>query len=105
MGRSQRAKGNRGELEVVHILNEHGIDSRRGNVFYREPDIMDDTEIHWEVKRCEKTEIGKWYRQSCEQGRGKIPVVVHRRSREDWMITMKFEDFLRLWKGEANGKD
>ena len=100
MSKMQREKGANAEREVVHILNRYGIPSRRGQVFNHEPDIVDDTPIHWEVKRQETTKIGEWYRQSAEQCRGKIPVVVHRRSREDWMITMKLEDFLKLWKGE-----
>ena len=100
MGKAQRNKGATAEREVVHILNEYGIPSRRGQVFNHEPDIVDDTPIHWEIKRQETTKIGEWYRQSAEQSRGKVPVVVHRKSREPWMITMKFEDFLKLWKGE-----
>lgn len=100
MSKMQREKGANAEREVVHILTRYGIPSRRGQVFNHEPDIVDSTEIHWEIKRQETTKIGEWYRQSVEQCRGKIPVVVHRRSREDWMITMKFEDFLKLWKGE-----
>ena len=98
MGKSQRNKGDGGEREVVRILNDYGIPARRGQVFDREPDIVSSSPIHWEVKRQETTKIHEWMRQSVEQRRGKVPVVVHRRSREDWLITMRFTDFLRLWK-------
>lgn len=96
MGRMSRNKGYRGEKEVEKILRDHGINAKRGLVFNGEPDIVDDTNLHFEVKRAERIQIGEWMKQSTEQCRGKIPTVVHRRSREDWLITMKFEDFLNL---------
>ena len=96
MGTMSRNKGYRGEKEVEKILRDHGINAKRGLVFNGEPDIVDDTPYHWEIKRQERTQIGEWMKQSTEQCRGKIPTVVHRRSREDWLITMKFEDFLNL---------
>lgn len=96
MGKSQRTKGYRGEVEIVKILQSHGISAKRGLVFCHEPDVVTDLPIHIEAKRQEKTHIHEWMKQSTEQCRGKIPTVVHRRSREDWLITMKFEDFLNL---------
>lgn len=102
MGKAQRTKGYRGEKEVEAILNEYGIDAERGLVFMHQPDIMTDTPIHIEVKRQETTKIHEWFKQSESACGNKIPTVVHRRSREPWMITMRFEDFLKLWKGENN---
>ena len=97
MGKSQRNKGAVGEREVVHMLNAHGIHARRGQVFNKEPDIVTDFPWHLEVKRQETTKIHDWMRQSVEQCGSKYPAVVHRRSREDWLITMRFDDFLRWW--------
>ena len=95
MGKSQRNKGAGGEREVVHLLLRYGIFARRGQCFDGEPDIVTGFPFHLEVKRQETTKIHEWMRQSVEQCRpGKKPAVVHRRSREDWLITMKFEDFL-----------
>lgn len=102
MSKAQRDKGARGEREVSGILNDYGFESRRGNVFYREEDVMTNLPIHVEVKRAERTEIPKWMKQSREQCRGKIPTVVHRRSREEWLITLPFEEFLKLIGGNKN---
>ena len=99
MSKAQRDKGARAEREVSGILNDYGFESRRGNVFYREEDVMTNLPIHFEIKRQETTKIHEWMKQSVEQCRGKIPTVVHRRSREEWLITMKFEDFLKLIGG------
>ena len=102
MSKAQREKGRRGELEVVKILQAHGVTAKRGMVFLKEPDVVTDLPIHIEAKRQETTKIHEWMKQSVEQCRGKIPTVVHRRSREEWLITMKFEDFLKLIGGNNN---
>ena len=105
MGKSERNKGAAGEREVVHILEAYGIKARRGQVFFCEPDIVTDLPIHLEIKRQETTKIHEWMRQSCDQCRGKYPTVIHRRSREQWLITMKFEDFLYLMtRNKQHGK-
>lgn len=97
MGKSQRDKGANAEREVVHILKNHGIEARRGQVFNGEPDIIAPAlPIHLEVKRQETTKINEWMKQSEEQSRGLYPSVIFRRSREDWKICMKFSDFLTL---------
>lgn len=96
MSRSQRDKGANAERELAKILTAHGIPARRGQVFNHEPDIVTDTNLHIEVKRQETTKIGEWYRQSknaCPDG--KMPVVIHRKSREPWMITLALEDYLK----------
>ena len=99
MSKAQRDKGARGERQVSQILNDYGFNSRRGMVFVKEEDIVSDLPIHFECKFQERTSIHEWMKQSVEQCRGKIPTVVHRRSREEWLITMKFEDFLKLIGG------
>ena len=97
MGKAQRDKGARAEREVAKILTEQGFPARRGMVFIKEPDIIcDSLPLHFECKFQEKTKIHEWMKQSTEQNRGLIPTVVHRRSREDWLITMRFEDFLNF---------
>ena len=99
MSKAQRNKGANAEREVSGILNSYGIEARRGQVFNHQPDVITDLPIHIEVKRQETTKIHEWMKQSKEQCRGKFPAVVHRRSREKWLITMEFEDFLKLITG------
>lgn len=94
MSKSQRDKGANAEREVANIIKQHGFTARRGQVFNHEPDIVTDMPFHFEVKRQETTKLSDWFKQSEEAAKGKIPVVVHRRSRQPWMITMRFEDWL-----------
>lgn len=105
MGKASRDKGYRGEHEVEGIFREYGIDAQRGLVFRGEPDIMVDG-LHVEVKRCERIELPKWWKQSTEAAKkGEIPVVVFRKNRGEWMITLRLTDFLQLrrtWKYEED---
>lgn len=103
MSRSQREKGHRGEIEVVHILNEHGFPARRGQVFNGEPDVIcPSLPLHLEIKRQETYKIGEWWKQSeSAAGDSEIPTVIFRKSREPWKIMLSLTDFLEILK-EAN---
>lgn len=99
MGKSQKEKGKRGEREVANILKAHGYDARRGQQFCGltgEADVVGMPGYHLEVKFQETTKLGEWFAQSERDARkGEVPVVVHRKSRSPWMVTMRFEDWLR----------
>ena len=114
-GKGSRAKGKNAELEVAKILREYGYDAHRGKVFYGEPDIVGVPRLHIEVKRQEQLKLKDWLIQSESQKReDEFATVVHRKNREDWLITMKFEDFLTYinlprihpdgWKTYIEGK-
>lgn len=105
MSKSQREKGAAAEREVAHLLEKFGITARRGQVFNGEPDIVTDLPFHLEVKRQETTKIHEWFRQSEAAAGGKIPVVVHRRNREPWMVTLRFEDFLEVLKHDTGAEN
>lgn len=105
MGKSQREKGKRGEREVASILREHGYSGARRGVQYSggpdSPDVVGIPGIHFEVKRVEKLDLRSAMAQSIHDAEEReIPVVVHRRSREQWYITLSFEDFLELLEKE-----
>ena len=99
-GSGAKAKGASAEREIAKILQDHGYDAHRGMVFYHEPDIVGGVPgLHLEVKRQEKLALKDWMAQSESQKRaGEYPTVVHRKNREEWLITMKFEDFLEFIK-------
>jgi hypothetical protein len=42
--------------------------------------------------------------QSIRDAKGDIPIVVHRMSREPWMVTMRFEDFMTMFREYDAGK-
>lgn len=97
---NSRTKGKRGELEVAKILRERGYDSRRGQQFKGSPDSPDVTGLpgfHLEVKRVEQLRLKDAMEQSKrDAGEDEVPLVVHRKSREPWYVTVSLDDFLDL---------
>ena len=102
---NSRQKGAAAEREIAKILREHGYtNARRGQQFHGGPDSPDVVGaldgVHIEVKRVEKLNLTDAYAQSKRDADpSEIPIVVHRKSREPWMVTMSFENFLRIWNG------
>lgn len=96
-----RSKGKAGELELARILRCHGFEARRGQQYCGtsgDADVVGLPGIHVEVKRVEKLNIEKAMEQSRSDARkGEIPIVVHRKNRKPWLVTMDLEDFLELY--------
>lgn len=100
---NSKRKGGAGERELAGILKEHGFDTRRGHQFNGqtdEADVIGLPGIHIECKRVENLNIYKALEQSIRDARtGETPVVMHRRNRDKWKVTMLLEDWLRLYGG------
>lgn len=99
--KSQR-KGRQGEIELSKILNEYGIPAKPGTAlnFGTVPDIVGIDGIHAEVKRVEKLNVSKAMKQAIRDSEkfGGLPALFHRRNREEWLVTMTLEDWVRLYK-------
>ena len=101
MSKASRSKGVRGELEVVHLLEEFGIPAAR-QAQYRGavldgPDIVTDTSdaphelsLHVEVKRTEAWKPSQTYAQlNNDIQPGRIGLVFWRRNRGNWIAAMR----------------
>ena len=99
---NSRTKGKRGELEAAHILKKHGYDTRRGQQFAGingDADVVGLPHIHLEIKRVEKLNIDDALQQSIRDARdAEIPVVMHRKKRTEWTVTMLFDDWINMYK-------
>ena len=99
---NSRTKGKRGELEAAHILKKHGYDTRRGQQFAGingDADVVGLPHIHLEIKRVEKLNIDEALSQSIRDAKDdEIPVVMHRKNRTEWKITMRLEDWIEMYK-------
>lgn len=97
---NSRAKGARGERELANILKKHGYDARRGQQYSGangDADVVGVPGYHLEVKRVERLNIDKAMEQSINDSReDEIPLVVHRRDRKPWMVTLSLENFLSI---------
>ena len=98
---NSRAKGKAGELELAHELVKYGYDTRRGQQFCGangDADVVGVPGLHLEVKRVEKLDYYKAYEQSERDANdGETPVVVHRKNRKRWLVTLSLEDFMKIW--------
>jgi Holliday junction resolvase len=99
---NSRNKGKRGELEAAHLLQDYGYDARRGQQFSGangDADVVGLPHIHIEVKRVEKLNIDEALSQSVRDARdGETPVVLHRKNRTEWKVTMRFVDWIEMYE-------
>ncbi len=103
MGKMSRDKGAAGERELAAKLQEYGIKARRGQQFSGSPDSPDVVtelkDIHIECKRVEALSIYPAMEQAENDcGEHKFPVVMHRRSRRQWLAIMNLCDWAIIVK-------
>lgn len=95
---NSREKGKRGELEAAKVLREYGYNTRRGVQYCGangDADVVGLPGIHLEIKRTERLNLDKAYEQSVRDARDdEVPVVMHRKNRGQWMVSMSLESFL-----------
>ena len=106
---NSREKGKKGELELAQILRAYGFEARRGQQFSGangDPDVIGIPGCHIECKRVERLNIYEAMAQSINDARvGETPVVMHRKNREEWLVSMRLGDFIKLYKGANNDTD
>ena len=105
---NSRDKGARGEREFASYLRAHGYEARRGVQYQGGPDSEDVTHnipgVHLEVKRVERLELHRAYKQACDDAAAAdtVPVVAYRSSRKPWMAILSFDDLIKLLKEAAH---
>lgn len=88
-------------LAVATILREYGYDSRRGQQYCGsngDADVVGLPGVHIECKRVERLNIYDAIEQSKNDARdGENPVVMHRRNRKEWLVTMPLDDWMKIY--------
>lgn len=104
-------KGKRGERELANKLKEYGYDCRRGQQYCGangDADVMGLKGIHIECKRVEKLNVLKAMKQAEEDCKeNDFPTVFHRKDNEKWLVTMRLDDWIKLyqeWGVKTNGR-
>ena len=101
-----KRKGKVGELEWSKLCRVHGFkDVRRTAQFCgntgEAADCIGLPGIHQEVKRVEKLNIHEAIAQAEHdaeaEGKGNMPIVAHRRNNTKWLVTMRAEDWFKLY--------
>ena len=101
-------KGANGERELAGVLRDHGFVTERGGTcsYGKKPDLSGLPGIHIEVKRVERLNINKAMQQAVADAvkfQDGAPTVFHRQNRSDWLVTMRLEDWIRIYKDEKKG--
>lgn len=104
---NSKQKGNRGERELASLLRLYGYDARRGLQYQSgqiEADVVGIPGVHIEVKRVERglNIYSAWNQSKTDAKNGEIPVVIHRRNREPWLVTLPLTVWLEEIKGVNN---
>lgn len=99
---NSREKGKRGEREVANLLKQWGYDeAHRGQQFHGgadSPDVVGLPHMHIEVKRTECLRLMDAYEQSFrDSNMNEIPLVIHKKNREPWFVTLTIEDFMKIY--------
>lgn len=99
--KNSRRKGAAGERELASKLRKYGYDCRRGQQYCGangDADVVGLPGIHIECKRVEKLNLYDAMSQAVHDAReGETPAVFHRKNNCDWLVTLRFEDFMRLY--------
>lgn len=102
MGKTSQRKGRAGELELSRVLNGYGFKAEPGKAasYGTEPDVVNLPGIHVECKRVERLNVPEAMQQSirdAERFNDGIPALFHRRNRSPWLVTMRLEDWARIY--------
>lgn len=101
---NSRSKGKRAELQLAKELRRLGYeDARRGQQFSGangDADVVGMSDlIHIECKHVERLNIHEAMEQSKRDAReGEKPVVMHKKNRTEWLVTMPLYDWIELFK-------
>lgn len=97
---NSKRKGAAGEREFAKVCREHGYEARRGQQYngLEGEDVVGLPGVHIEVKRVERLNTEEAMIQSKADAQGKIPIVAHRKNNCEWLITMRAEDWFRLYR-------
>ena len=102
-GRSSQRKGADGERELADLLRAYGYNVQRGGslTYGSVPDLIGLPGIHIECKRVERLDLSAAIAQAArdaERFNDGLPAVFHRRNREGWLVTMRLDDFMKMYQ-------
>lgn len=106
MGKSERDKGKAFERAVAHLFRDAGFNAERTAQYRGNTGQAGDVEgpagIHIEAKHQEKMRLYDWMEQAVRdadaEGKGNLPVVIHKQNYKDVLVTMRWEDWIRLYE-------
>lgn len=99
--KNSRNKGAAGERELASKLRDYGYKARRGQQYCGangDADVVGLPGIHIECKRVEKLNLYDAMAQSVHDAKeGEKPAVFHRKNNHEWLVTLRLDDFMKLY--------
>lgn len=100
---NSRNKGAAGERELAAKLRGYGYKCRRGQQYSGvngDADVVGLPGIHIECKRVERLNLSEAVKQAVRDAKAsETPAVFHRKNREDWLVTLRLDDFMKMYGG------
>ena len=99
---NSHAKGKRFELEIAAKLREMGYEARRTQQYSGKTEEASDVVglpgIHIECKHVEQMRLYEWMAQAVRDSKDTLPAVFHKQNRKPILVTMLFEDWMKLYQ-------
>jgi Holliday junction resolvase len=99
---NSKRKGKTGERELASVLRSHGYDCRRGQQYCGadgSADVIGIDGLHIECKRTERLNLYDALDQARRDAKdGNTPVVMHRKSHCDWVVILRLDDFMEIYR-------
>lgn len=108
---NSKQKGSRFERQLASRFREYGYKARRtaqycGNTGDAS-DVVGVPGLHVEAKHCERMQLYDWMSQAKRDatagGKGDLPAVFHKKNNAEILVTMEFDDFMRIYAEYAAG--
>ena len=111
MGKMQREKGKRFEREVANLFKEEGFKATRSAQCMgktgQAADVIGVPYLHIECKHVEQMKLYEWIAQAIRdteaEGKGNLPCVIHKQNRKDILVSMRYEDFIKIFIAYVRG--
>lgn len=104
---NSRRKGAGGEREFAILCRNNGYNGVRRTAQYcgntgEAADVVGLPGIHVEVKRVEQLNVHKAMEQAVRDSAESddVPIVAHRKNGKKWLITMRAEDWFKMYRKE-----
>lgn len=101
---NSKQKGARFERELASKLRAEGYECRRSAQYAgntgEAADVIGLPGIHIEAKHQETMRLYEWMAQAVRDSEksGNLPAVFHRKNNADLLVTMRFEDWMQIYR-------
>jgi len=100
--KNSRQKGKRGELDAADSLRRlfcwtaRRTQQFKGTSDSSDVEVAETPEAFWEVKREERLNVFKALATAAAEAGGKLPILLHRKNKTEWLVTVRLLDLARL---------